>query len=177
MALNNRQKKFIEEYLRDFNGSAAARRSGYAGKRVDQTAYELLRKPEIQRAIAARAHQATATNDATPERVIAEFARVAFANIRDFASWHPDTGVTLIPSEDLTGDQTAAIAEVNCVSTITRTGDEELTERHSIKLKAWDKLKALESLGRYHALFTDRAKLEADEALTKILELLGAPRG
>jgi hypothetical protein len=41
-ALTVRQKRFAEEYVYDFNGTAAAIRAGYSPHRADQQAYVLL---------------------------------------------------------------------------------------------------------------------------------------
>lgn len=46
--LTEKQKRFITEYLRDGNGSRAARRAGYAEKGASQAASEALRNPAIR---------------------------------------------------------------------------------------------------------------------------------
>lgn len=51
MALNDKQSKFVKEYLVDLNLTKAAIRAGYAPKRADATAYNLLRNTEISTAI------------------------------------------------------------------------------------------------------------------------------
>ncbi|SSW64328.1 hypothetical protein AVE30378_01030 [Achromobacter veterisilvae] len=45
--------RFIDEYLVDLNGTAAAKRAGYSAKSAKEIAYELLGKPAIAEAIAA----------------------------------------------------------------------------------------------------------------------------
>lgn len=49
--LTTRQRRFVEEYLVDFNGSAAAVRAGYSAKRPECIAYEMLQHPGIRAAI------------------------------------------------------------------------------------------------------------------------------
>ena len=46
--LNEKQKKFCEEYIIDFNGTQAAIRAGYSKKTAYSMASENLRKPEVQ---------------------------------------------------------------------------------------------------------------------------------
>lgn len=53
MALTPRERRFIDEYLVDLNGTQAAIRAGYSKRRARQTAWELLEKPEVAAAIAA----------------------------------------------------------------------------------------------------------------------------
>ena len=50
-ALSQTEQLFVLEYLKDFNASAAAARVGIGGKRPEQEAYKLLRKPSVQGAV------------------------------------------------------------------------------------------------------------------------------
>lgn len=49
--LTVRQRRFVEEYLVDFNGAAAVTRAGYGSKHPNRLAYELLHNPAIKAAI------------------------------------------------------------------------------------------------------------------------------
>lgn len=49
MELNEKQKKFCEEYIIDFNGTQAAIRAGYSKKSAKAIASENLTKPDIQK--------------------------------------------------------------------------------------------------------------------------------
>jgi len=49
--MTNKQKRFIEEYLKVLNGAKAARLAGYSVKCAHQQAYENLRKPHIREII------------------------------------------------------------------------------------------------------------------------------
>ena len=53
MRLTAKEARFVEEYLVDLNGAAAAYRAGYSKSRARQQAYRLSQKPEVQEAIAA----------------------------------------------------------------------------------------------------------------------------
>lgn len=59
--LTPKQSRFVEEFLRDFNASAAARRAGYSEKSAGNIGWENVKKREIQvalaKAIAARREQ------------------------------------------------------------------------------------------------------------------------
>ena len=52
--LTPKQIRWIDEYLVDFNGSAAAVRAGYSAKCARSIACELLTKPDIQAVLQAR---------------------------------------------------------------------------------------------------------------------------
>lgn len=53
-ALTSKQLRWIDEYLLDFNGAAAAVRAGYSVKCARSIACELLTKPDIQAVLQAR---------------------------------------------------------------------------------------------------------------------------
>lgn len=60
-ALTARQSRFIDEYMLDMNGAAAAERAGYSKKTSRAIACELLTKPDIQAVL--RARQAAMANE------------------------------------------------------------------------------------------------------------------
>lgn len=51
--LTPKVQRFIDEYLIDLNGAAAAKRAGYSARTAKEIAYELLGKPAVAEAIAA----------------------------------------------------------------------------------------------------------------------------
>ena len=51
--LSAKQTRFVEEYLIDMNGAAAARRAGYSKKASAEAGYQLLTNTHVQAAIAA----------------------------------------------------------------------------------------------------------------------------
>lgn len=76
-ALTKRQSLFLEEYLKDRNGTAAAIRAGYAEKSAHNCAQKNLKNPAIMkriRAITERATQAVAVDAAF---VVGELRKVA----------------------------------------------------------------------------------------------------
>ncbi len=138
--LTPRQARFVDEYLVDLNATQAAARAGYSDPGKGR---QLVTKSNVAAAIAARIQARQARTEVTQDNVIRELARIAFGDRRDLMEWGPD-GVRLIPSDQLTADQAAQVAEVS--ETVTLAGG-------SIKLKAHDKVKALELLGRYLGMF------------------------
>ena len=63
--LTPKQERFVQEYLIDLNATQAAIRAGYSAKTAEQQGYQLLQKPSVQAAIAARQkerEQRTAVN-------------------------------------------------------------------------------------------------------------------
>ena len=150
MALSPRQRRFVEEYLIDLDGRHAAIRAGYS-PRTTCAPHKLLRNGEVARAIGdAMAARAKRTG-ITRERVLEEYARIAFADMRALAEWGPQGGVVL-DADGLSDDALAAIALVAEVS-----GE----GKHQFRLERFDKLKALEALAR---LLDPRRRFDARQA-------------
>jgi phage terminase small subunit len=150
--LNPRQQRFVAEYLIDLNATQAAIRAGYSKKTAHAIGAENLTKPEIQAAVTAGRESLAERTDTTAERVIEEYKRIAFANMRDFAHWSgQDAG--FIDSESLTDEQHACISEVQAEEI--QMGAEVV--KRKIKVKLHDKLKALDSLSRHLGLFAKDA--------------------
>jgi phage terminase small subunit len=148
MGLSAKQQRFVEEYLVDLNATQAAIRAGYSKRTAHVIGPENLAKPEIQGHVAeARAKLAEKTG-VSAQRVIEEYRRIAFANMRDFAHWSgQDAG--FIDSETLTDEQHAVIAEVAAEEI--QVGAEVV--KRKIKLKLHDKMKALDALSKHLGLF------------------------
>jgi phage terminase small subunit len=107
----------------------------------------------------ARRRQIAERLEVTPERVLGELAKLAFANAKDYFKWGPG-GVRLRDHDELDAELAAAVAEVS-----------ETTTQHggSVRLKLHDKKGALELLGRNLELFTDRTKHDAGDNWADIL--------
>jgi len=49
--LEPKQARFVQEYLLDYNGTEAAIRAGYSRRSARQIGYELLKKPDVSKAV------------------------------------------------------------------------------------------------------------------------------
>ena len=77
MALNDRQQRFVEEYLVDLNASAAARRAGYSEDTAGSQGHDLLKKPEIADAIAQAQADRSERVQITADQVLRELVDIA----------------------------------------------------------------------------------------------------
>src|SRR3546814_3051266 len=69
--LSLKKQRFVEEYLKDGNGSAAALRAGYAPRSAKNRAWELLKyDPVVKDAIEAGQKDLTARNQVTLDTLI-----------------------------------------------------------------------------------------------------------
>lgn len=149
--LNAQQLRFALSVIEGKPGGKAYVDAGYKarGNAADVNASKLLRNPKVAAFIEKMRGQMQQDTKVTAERVILELARIAFADHRNYATVTA-RGVTLKPSDSLTADQAAAVSEVS--ETPTRHG-------RAIKFKLYDKLPALQMLGKHLGIFdvTDRS--------------------
>jgi phage terminase small subunit len=134
--LNSKQLRFIDEYLIDFNASQAAIRAGYSKKTAGSIGFNLLKKAEIQQAIKAKQRELANKAGITRERIVAEVARIAFADVRRLFK----SDGTLKPVQEIDDDTAGALAGVDVVET---GGEMPVITK---KVKLWDKNSALEKL-------------------------------
>jgi len=153
--LTPKQAKFVQEYLIDLNATQAYQRAGYTarGHAAEANAYRLLRNAEVTAALQAERHRLAATLQITPERVLQEYARLAFADLRRVASWDTE-GVHFHDSAVLADQDAAAIAEVHEDTRIVSTEQGEIRTVKK-RLKMHDKKGALDSLAKHLKLFSD----------------------
>lgn len=154
--LTPKQERFIQEYLIDLNATQAAIRAGYSPDAAKDIGCENLAKPniknEIDKAIAERSKRTGVNQD----RVIEELAKIAFANIKDFAHWSGN-GVDFYDSNSISDIDTACISEIS----ETETKNDFGTKRQK-KIKLHDKILALEKLGKHLNMFKETVKLEGE---------------
>jgi len=161
--LSERHRRFVLEYVIDLNGSAAARRAGYARGKAGARASELLRRPEVQLAIREEMKERDKRLRLTTERIVGEAMCIAFADPTRIAHWSKD-GVELVDSDDLAPDDRRA---VKWISVGGRKG------AHAQRFEMHDKLAALEFLARMTGLLTRApgrgrfALLDADQEREK----------
>jgi len=152
MTLTPKQQRFVEEYLIDLNATQAAIRAGYSKKTAQATGWENLSKPYIAAAVALAQANRSKRTEITQDRVLAELAKIGFSDIRKVLT--PSGGI-MDPHE--WDDETAgAIASFEAVTVYRGEEDDDGNKvpEHISKFKTWDKLSALEKLGKHLGMFT-----------------------
>src|SRR3954447_6956535 len=145
MPLNDRQARFVAEYLVDLNATQAAVRAGYSPRSARQVAGRMMTNDDIAAAIAEAQAVRSRRTEVTQDRVVLELTRLAFGDPRRVMSWGPG-GVRLRPSAELAEEEAAIVAEAS--QTVTENGG-------TIRLKVCDKLGALRLLGQHLGMFGD----------------------
>lgn len=169
-----KQRRFIEEYPIDFNGTQAAVRAKYSKRTAGQQATRLLKNVYIQAAIQKRIGKLTHKADVTVERILSELAKIGFANLGDYFRISKE-GEPLIDLSDITEEQSAALQEIVVEDFKDGRGDDSRDVRR-VKIKMLDKCPALDKLGKYLGMFVDRVKLEGEVQITKIQRTIVDPK-
>ena len=145
--MNERQRRFCEEYLIDLDAKRAALRAGYTPATAHHASEWIHpqhpQRPELRREIDRRLAERSRRTGVNGERVVRELARIAFADVTDVVDADGEL------RGDLTRDDTAALAGVKCRQT--RDGAVREVRMH-------DKNRALELLGKHLGLFNGDAQ-------------------
>lgn len=163
--LTPKQERFIDEYLKDLNGTQAAIRAGYSAKSANESAARLLAKDSISSEIAARRKRLSESCEITRERVIKEMARLAFFDVRRLFD---DQGNPFHISK--LDDAAAAAINGLDVSTV---GNSEIGVGQVLKYKIPDKNKALENLARILG-YMDREKAKEQDSISLLANAMAS---
>lgn len=151
MSLNDRQVRFVQEYLVDLNATQAAIRAGYSQDAAGQLGHKLVKKGEIKTAIAEAMNDRAIRTGVTQDFVVAQLARLARANMADFITIQKD-GSAYVDLSALTRDQATAITEFTVEEFTDGSGD-DAREVKRTKVKLADKVTPLIQLGRHLGMF------------------------
>ena len=164
--LTLKMEKFAQAYAVNGGNASAAYRTAYDAENMQPEtihvrACEMLKHGKVAvrldqlRADALRRHQVTV------DRVVAEYSKLAFANMTDYMRVNAD-GLAEVDLSKLNGDQAAAITEIRADRVRTIGGGEDgepkaYVERVTFKLA--DKRSALDSLSKCLGMFVERHEL------------------
>lgn len=160
--MTNKQRVFVEEYLRTFNATAAAIAAGYSEKTASVIGHENLRKPNIDAEIKSRLSERAMPAD----EVLARTADIARG---DLSEWLTADGDIDIKALRVSGKgHLLKKYKVTRRTTTTKSGNEFETITTEIELYPADA--AHDKLMRYHGLYNDKVRVTSWQ--DEIIELL-----
>lgn len=157
--LTDKQKRFCEEYLIDLNATQAAIRAGYKNADIGR---RLVTKSHVSEYIEKLKAERSQRTEITADRVLAELAAIAFSDRTDIAKIENGGVVTFTPTDQLDKDAKKTISGIE-------------NGKYGTKVTTYDKVKALELIGKHLGMFTSGADNSA--ALDKLDEVLGRIEG
>lgn len=144
--LSPKRRKFVLEYVKDFNGKQAAIRAGYSPKTAEVQASRLLSNANLKAAADELSDSAVKKAGVEVGQVISELAYGAFVDPADVF----DSSGDAKPMCDIPPHVRRAISSID---TITRPDGSKV-----VKVKLIDKPRCLEMLGRYLGMFKDKVE-------------------
>ena len=154
--MTEKQQRFIDEYMVDFNATRAVIAAGYSHKSANVMGAQLLAIPKIRKEINRRKAEAREGLRISAERVLWEMAALSFSNIFDY--------VEVIDGKLRLKEMPSEIQ--GAVSSIKVT-------KNGIEIKLHDKLKALEFLAKYMGLADKKSIEPTENNLFEAIDSLG----
>ena len=155
-------EKFAREYIVDLNGKQAAIRAGYSEKTAESQASRLLRNSKVRGRVAELTQAKCKKLDISAEWVLGELRKLAGY---DAGSVFEDNG-SLKPIKEWDAPVRAALVGLDHEKLFEHFGAGQAKHVGTTrKIKLADKLRALELLGKYLKLFTEKVEVTGLEGL------------
>jgi len=134
-------------------------------KSVDENACKLANDTKIASRLSLLIDELKGRNMVTVERVIAEYAKIAFSDIKDFLSFR--TEQTVVEHDKITGEPIidyAQIIEMNGSDQVDGTMIQEvsISPKGVFSFKLHDKKGALDMIGKHLGMFTDKLEVNGN---------------
>ncbi len=160
--MTDKQKKFCNEYLKDFNATRAYK-VAYPNCKKDETANaassRLLRNVKVQDYINNKKEKLKEKMEISQERVLQEMARIAFGDVRKL--YNESGGLKNI--QDLDDDTAAIVTGIETTEEFDGYGQDREQIGYTKKVKMADKTKALDMLGKYFGMFKEKVEVNQDK--------------
>jgi phage terminase small subunit len=152
---NSKHERFAQEVAQGSSASAAYVAAGYA--KNDSNAARLNGNEQVRSRVEEILSEGAAKAGVTVQRIVDELAKVGFANMGDYLR-ATSGGDPFFVYDQLTDEQKAALAEVT-VEDFKEGRGEDARDVRRIRFKLYDKLTALEKLGKHLGMFKDKVEL------------------
>lgn len=151
------QLRFVEEYIADpSSATKAALRAGYSEGEAASYASKLLKNPKIKTAIDECKKQSVERIGLTQDRITLELIKIAFANVGDLVS---------LDLENMSREQLAALSAEVSLNIVNGQ-----IKGKQIKIKPYDKVQALVTLGKQLGMFKDKVEVSGSLSLEQLVE-------
>lgn len=157
-ALSDKQKLFVEEYLRDLNATQAAIRAGYSKHTAGAQAHKLLQNAEIARLIAEGQQKRLRAAQLQASSVLNELRKLAFSDLRQVIG--PEGAV--LPVEQWPDEIAACVQSLEVEELWEGRGEARRQIGVTKKVKLHNKLDALRMLAQHFKLLVDAARRDID---------------
>lgn len=170
MGLSAKQEAFCQEYIKDFNATQAAIRTGYSQKTADRIASRLLSKVDIQDFVSQLQAKRTERVQIDADYVLKRLHEIDQLDVADILT---DAG-DFLPIKQWPKSWRISLSAIDIQ--IINSGDAEAITK---KVKWPDKIRNLELLGKHIGVnaFAEKQVAQSDEQITRVVvEVVGADK-
>lgn len=154
MALTDKQRRFVDEYLVDLNATQAAIRAGFSQKTASSQGERLLRNGEVAAALAKAQHDRSSRVKVDADYVLARMVEIDQMDVLDIMA----DRMELKPVSDWPRVWRQYLSGFDLSELFEGTGDERAMMGMLKKIRWPDKTENLEMLGRRFGMFKDRVE-------------------
>ena len=142
--MTDQRKKFVDEYVKTRDPANSAIKAGYSKRTAPQIAASLLNNDDIRAEIDLRLTKISEKVDVSVEKILKELAAIAFVDRTELVKVSGDE-VLIKNTDDLSVDAKKIISGIK-------------QGKHGVEVNMFDKIKALELLGKYNKMFVDKTE-------------------
>ncbi|MGN5479508.1 terminase small subunit [Cupriavidus basilensis] len=153
--LSPKQERFIEEYLKDLNATQAALRAGYSSKTARQIGEQLIRKPEIQKRLAAAPAARSERAQVDADYVLRRMVEIDQMDVLDIMTG----SMELKPVSEWPRVWRQYLSGFDLAEMFEGTGSDRTLAGILKKIRWPDKVKNLELIGRHLGMFKEKVEL------------------
>lgn len=151
--LNDKQRRWCEAYVNNFNSKLAAKKAGYSPKCAATIGWKLRQNPDVCLYLAWLKLRVSYKAWVRPEDIIDQYARIAFADITDFVDIK-NGRLTLIDGEQMDGQLVKSVKK----------------GRDGVSVELYDKMQALARLERFFEEMPKDWKQKIEERKLELME-------
>lgn len=153
--LSHQEQLFAEHYLRTFNRTKAATAAGFSPNSAHVTGCRLLKRDNIQAYVRARMQEAAMTTN----ELLYHLANIARGDLDDLIDRYGALDIDKARELGVTN----LIRRVRTKTTITTDADNRDVEVHETETEGYDRLRAIELLGKSLGMWKERVQVETWE--------------
>lgn len=153
--LSDKQRAFVEHYVRTWNATQAAKLAGYSDKAAYAIGAENLRKPQIRAAIDTRLDELAMS----PVEILTRLTEQARGSLEDFLT---DGALDLKKAEQR--------GKLHLLKSY------RVSDRGAVYIELYDGQAALVQLARYRKMFTDKLEVDAVQTSVTLDEYMDAKK-
>ena len=167
---NDKHEAFCREYMIDRSIRQATIRAGYSPHSASTTGNRLMAMPTVKERLSELAAEYLAEVQQDAARVLREMVLTAMTGLDAFVRVNAD-GDPYVDMSEVTPDQLRVLTEISVDDVVEDRGEEGQRTVRKVKIKAGDRMKALERLWGFVKLAEPEKQTEASAFANAIAQL------